>query len=291
MLMPPFTISRSRALRLVLATQQVAIALLLMEVAHALPDRTSLSAVSGSVVVVLGVTSVFAFLAAPVAAVPSRAAAVPWCALLGVGGGAMAGLASAVARGTSCGPHASHLDHMMMGAMGGLFAGLAGSVVVLYALAIPGLSLDGATRIYAAAGGSMLPPAVVLLILRACVRSAPWSGLGFAAGGLGLVCAALASSARGLAWLARVRAGREPGLRIERDGATGLLVHASSGLSRHPFRHARGTPLTRVPAEGSDLRNAMRALRDALVVGLAAGVVVLMVLGVGLSLMLSLAIA
>jgi hypothetical protein len=117
---------------------------------------------------------------------------------------------------------------------------------------------------------------------------------------------ALVASARGLAWLARARAGREPRFRIERvgsrleelpvlmgsdGGVSGVLVYDADGPSGHPFRTAQSIAVARVHAEGSDVYDAMKTLRDAVAAGVVAGLAVLVVLSLVVVLMTSVAAA
>jgi hypothetical protein len=192
------------------------------------------------------------------------------------------------------------IGDLVAGSFAGAFAGLAASVLVVYRLRMPEDVLDRTARLYAAAGASMIPSAVLLVLLRWSIGAAPMGGALFVVGGFGLMGLARVSQRRRLAWLDRVRAGREPGYSIEAradpindlpafagsgEGAHGVLMQATSEPGGHPFRaDPRMVPIARVHIEGKDASQAAEAIGGAVAWGALGGLAVMLALLVPLGL-------
>jgi hypothetical protein len=251
----------------------------------------------------VALTAVVALVLAPVASQARSALGVVLRSLaLGVAGGALVGLVTAPVDylGARFAPGVTLAgvlrEGALVGAMGGFFSGFAASVILRYRLRTRP-AFDLATRVHAFAGASLLPFALTLLGLGGWLRDGLWVGAPFLLAGAGLVTAALVSRRRRLAWLGRVREGREPGFRIEEatvpatelpsfagsgEGARGVLLQEVEPAAVHPFRdERRPAPLARVHIDAAEAgRQATEALYDALTSGALAGIGVVFLLGV-----------
>jgi hypothetical protein len=116
----------------------------------------------------------------------------------------------------------SHIvaDDAFCGAIFGLFAGLMAALLAARHVQIRRVpALDGAPRLYAAAGVALLVPATALLLVGVVVPGVPLLGAAAALGAF-----AVRASRRRLAWLARVREGSEPAFRIDAVTEAGELA-------------------------------------------------------------------
>jgi hypothetical protein len=284
--LPPGSTSPVRALAWAVAIQQAGVATLWMDRLHPFSVRSLSLADAGGPALVVAAAVAAAHVLVPVAArARSGLGAVASSMALCVVGGALANLAAARLS------HFDVLDDMFGGAFAGFFSGIAAATVVVHRLRMRDQALDGVVRLYAFAGASLLPTAVLLAGRGVGLHGALTSGAPCLSASAGLLCAAFAFRRRRLAWLDAVREGRVPGFRVEEtdapvdvppfagssEGARGVVLQDFADRSAHPFRgDCRTVPVARIHLDRSEVaRQASGALGRALLSGTLAGIVVL----------------